>query len=778
MYQTKIIHRISIDQRYHKMKKIIKAVLGGLGVSVVLAALFPSLCLKDDAVWTYQSDVGRVDVALAGNVSDGQIEIHGKELQVDKPRLMGDSKGNQGVVVQFPVSYLQKSYQITLTPRGKARDISLAITFRGENFQVHDQRKPAWVRFENIRLNGKPIAQEANVWHGKPFFYRAKNVKIGQSLTLNFDIQKPVSFTDIRWEWIIGLFIACSLLISCSDILRRIFNDLNKKDMLQVIAEGYSNIDVVYRRVFWIIFGFLCFAFGFYAIHFMWGNLDWKYVGGFYSLPWSGRAFEGRYAGYLFRKLFTDGICLPVARDVISFLFLALNAILLCTYWKLERRVAYYVLCGLILTAQPFTLSMLYFVHMLPEVFLGVTFALTALVLSEKIASTQVTLIRKVFLTVLSIVLLNLSLATYPVLINTLAVAFVGRLLVQSFEWDGSWKQFKSYFIPFAISAGNIASGIVSYKIMISFVFPMMKSYNTEILPLDQFPERFVFLLKQSFLQLCEYNTPFISQYVLWVFLGFTVLVALYICLTGNIKQKIVRLLLLGGALFSTQTAMLVSKTYIAAPRIELFGLVFFETLITVLALSKIKRMHNPIILAAIGVVWVSVVNDLDCLRVWKLGFDAEKMLWNRVLARMENQKDFDRNRKYKIVQIGMPIALRPRFYGKPWPKRGFDRNNVGVPLTSGYEHFASLFSPHTFYYQTDFRRTIMRPDRPNDPRYKAQLKRLWEAGVLDKAQAWPHENGLIVWKDVILFVTDAKLLEEYKKQLAQEFPRQPQNTP
>ena len=60
----------------------------------------------------------------------------------------------------------------------------------------------------------------------------------------------------------------------------------------------------------------------------------------------------------------------------------------------------------------------------------------------------------------------------------------------------------------------------------------------------------------------------------------------------------------------------------------------------------------------------------------------------------------------------------------------------------------------------------------------KDQLKLLYKAGILDKARAWPHENGLIVWKDVILFVTDAKLLEEYKKQLAREFPRQPQNTP
>lgn len=172
----------------------------------------------------------------------------------------------------------------------------------------------------------------------------------------------------------------------------------------------------------------------------------------------------------------------------------------------------------------------------------------------------------------------------------------------------------------------------------------------------------------------------------------------------------------------------------------------------------------------------MSIVNDLDCLRVWKLGFDAEKMLWNRVLSRLEIQEDFDMNQKYRIVQIGDPISLRPRFYDKVRPSgRLYDQGSD--LLRYSYDTPWDLFHAHEFYYPTKFRGESLRPDRPNDPKYRDQLKRLWEAGILDKARAWPHENGLIVWKDIILFVTDAKLLEEYKKQLAQEFPRQPQNT-
>ena len=642
--------------------KIVKTLLGSFIISIVLIALFPSAFLTDDAKWTYQNDLGRMDVTFAGNAHNGKIDVTGEALQLDRPQFYLDGKGNQGVVVQFPVSYFQKSYQVTLEPRGNAEEISLVMRFKGKNFLVRNQRKPAYVRYENIRVNGKTVAEEQTVWHDQSFLYRAKNISDNSMVTLSFDIRKPFAFTDIRWERVIGLLIVCSLLISGA--LRRLFNGFNKKDMLQVISERYSNIDVVYRRSFWIIFGVLCFAFGFHAIQFMWGNHDWSML--IYSQGWGAGVRAGRYALYSFKRIFLGGIYLPLIYDVITFLFLALNAVLLCIYWKLEKRVIYFVLCGLILTAQPFTLSMMYYVHMLPEVFMGVTFALIALMLGEKIAFHKSSRTKKVVLSLLSIVLINLALGMYPVLINTIAVVFVGRLLAQSFHWNGSRKQFRSLFIPYVVSVINIALGILSYKLALTFVFPPSYGYNTKMLPFDQIPERLFVLFKQSFHQLYEYNFPFISQGVLWVFLCFTILMTLYICLTGNFKQKFVRLILLGGALFATQVAMLIADTYLIVARVELFGLVVFETLVMVIVFTKLKNLHNLSVFAATGVVWVSIVNDLDCLRVWKLGFDAEKMLWNRVLARMEIQKDFDINRQYKVIQIGMPIPLRRHFYKEP----------------------------------------------------------------------------------------------------------------
>ena len=551
---------------------------------------------------------------------------------------------------------------------------------------------------------------------------------------------------------------------------------MHKGDIIETVFKVYSNIDVTYRRAFWVIFSVLCFVFGFHTIQFMWGNHDWEMCARLQN--WGEYTWIGRYALTSFKKIFLNSIYLPIINDVVTFLFLSLNAVLLCVYWKLPKRIAYLVLCGLILTVQPFTLALMWFVHMIPETFVGASFALTALIISEKTAFGQASLMRKVGFTILSILLINLSLAMYPVLLNIITVAFVGRLLVQSFEWDGSWEECKSHFAPFAVSVLNIVLGVLSYKVMLTWVFQPAEFYNTQTLSLDRLPERLLILLKQSFHQLYEYNYPFISQAVLWVFLCFTILVALYICLTGNFKQKIVRLILLGGALYATQTAMIIANTHMIAARVELFGLVVFETLMAVLIFTKLKKIHNLTVIVTTGVIWVSVINDLDCLRVWKLGFDAEKMLWNRVLARMEEQTGFNAYKKYKIIQVGLPISMRPRFYEKSLPSVPFHDWGFSL-LTASYDFPApGRFCSYEFYYPTAFRDgERFHPDIKNT-RYKAQLKRLWEAGVLDRACAWPHKNGIIVWKDIILFITDAVLLEKYKKQLAQEFPRQIQKTP
>ena len=540
---------------------------------------------------------------------------------------------------------------------------------------------------------------------------------------------------------------------------------LNQWDILKIISNFYLNINIIYRKSFWIIFGFLCFAFGFHTICFMWGNHDWWLVEGT-TLPWEGRAFEGRYAVYLFKKIFLNNTYLPLLYDFITFVILSLNAILLCIYWKLKKKVIYFVLCGLILTMQPFTLAMLFYIHMGPEVFMGITFVILALIISEKIISEKNSLITKIILSLLSITLINLSLAMYPVLINTIAVVLVGRIFIQSLDWNGSKEQFKICFRPYLVSITNIVLGILSYKIMVSYAIETnLDRYNTQILPLNELQERLLVLLKQSFNHLYDYGYPFISQGALWVFSAFFFLLFIYSCSKGTPRQKACRLFLLLSSLFTTQVAMLIANYYMEDPRIELFGLVFFQTLIAVCVFTQFKDLRNISVIIFSSIVFMFLINDLDCLRVWKLGFDAEKMLWNRITMRLENNPEFNVKKKYNILFVGKTTddSMRIKFYNN-------EKTSVPSDELLYFSYNLSKLESLAFYYPVNFISQYFSPEMQDKKAYYEQLKRLYDAGILDKAKAWPDENGLIVWDDIILYVTDEKILEDYKKQLQEEY--------
>ena len=48
-------------------------------------------------------------------------------------------------------------------------------------------------------------------------------------------------------------------------------------------------------------------------------------------------------------------------------------------------------------------------------------------------------------------------------------------------------------------------------------------------------------------------------------------------------------------------------------------------------------------------------------------------------------------------------------------------------------------------------------------------LKRLNDAGLLENAKAWPAQNSIIVYEDIILVITDEKDLQRAKKLLAEQ---------
>ena len=85
--------------------------VGGLVISMMLCVLFPSAFLKDDALWTFQGNVGRVDVAFAGDIQNGCLEVRGDNVRADEPKWLLDNRHNQGKKAEEEYKKCKKDIQ-------------------------------------------------------------------------------------------------------------------------------------------------------------------------------------------------------------------------------------------------------------------------------------------------------------------------------------------------------------------------------------------------------------------------------------------------------------------------------------------------------------------------------------------------------------------------------------------------------------------------------------------------------------------------------------------
>lgn len=141
-----------------------------------------------------------------------------------------------------------------------------------------------------------------------------------------------------------------------------------------------------------------------------------------------------------------------------------------------------------------------------------------------------------------------------------------------------------------------------------------------------------------------------------------------------------------------------------------------------------------------------------------KFGFDANKMLWNRILMRLEEDPKFDMHKKYTIIQVGDTYSLRKKYL-----KINYDNFSSEPGLLShSYNLPRNHYRGYEFYYPTDFTKNNLWANGIKDSRYREALKKLNEVGVLQKAKAWPNKNSILINDDLILFVLDQDRLRQF----------------
>lgn len=512
----------------------------------------------------------------------------------------------------------------------------------------------------------------------------------------------------------------------------------------------YKSVPKVYRKSFWFLFGFINLAFLFHTINFMWGNEDWAAVRSAVN-PGEGVA-RGAFSLYWWQELLFDGKILPVINNLVAFAGLSLAGVLLAVYWNLPKKVLPIVICGLLFAVTPYTLAVLYFAKISLGVCLLPAMVLVALLLAEKKGEDN---LFTYLYNIISVLLLLWALGTYMPVINLIAILLLGKVLLKTVVGNlGFYVSFQSVKQGIA----NFTAALMIYWLIwlvlfeIGRITPRELSWTLLSEPLFRLPKVCWYALVQFALPL-----PFMELGYKILYLAAAVL-ALFVLIykAPTFKASLRGLLLVPFLLLASVLAL--AFLYHPAEHVAqmtFFGLPFLFALLFVMLI----RLGGGVIyrvtyVVAILLIFMNFVRVAYAEKVWKFGWDAETKLAERIITRLEKMPEFDINRQYKLLQIGEK-SLRAKYYLK-------DKYEVDNGALLGRAYYASgkAKDAYNFFYQTDFLSEDAKADALNEPVIRDFL--------LNKAQAWPAQNSLLIYGSYIVLILDEAQLAFVQRIISQ----------
>ncbi|MDR0822540.1 MAG: hypothetical protein LBN20_02010 [Endomicrobium sp.] len=201
------------------------------------------------------------------------------------------------------------------------------------------------------------------------------------------------------------------------------------------------------------------------------------------------------------------------------------------------------------------------------------------------------------------------------------------------------------------------------------------------------------------------------------------------------------------------------------------------------IALIFIQRFHLPknlMVIVCLVLINICLIQDALALKIWKFGFEAEKMLLNRIMMRIEENPKFSNNKRYEIITIGSFPSYRPYYYEKTNEKIG-----SSSLLQGGYNRAWIVFFPefkfgNSFGISGTLYRSLIKKIPGTfsqkaidavDRRYASALELVkYMREEIDNAQVWPSKNSIFV-KDgikddmgIVIIILNERELDNIKQ--------------
>lgn len=508
---------------------------------------------------------------------------------------------------------------------------------------------------------------------------------------------------------------------------------------------------VLSNRPFWCAFTAafvaLSLIFLYHGLNFMFGDHDWKYFKD--NVPLNSGLFEGRFAQFILINLLTGGKLLPILNNTFGFAGFSLGIALLAHYWRLPHKTPVYVMFALFTAVTPYILSFMYFAFLVIPCLSWNAVIIAALILSEK--ETRHT----IYLSLPAILLFTTALGGYPPVINLIATALAGRIVLAVLYESATWRALvKTY----AFTVINILCAVILYKGALSMLaargYLNTAYYNLQTTPLSEWGTKFLLvstdLIKQFTVTLPFITASYKTAALVLTLAGLTA--ATYLIIWRRNTGKVPAFIALTGLLYAPLITLFISTSLAEtefSPRIDFFGLLYFYAAMLAITLkSPCRIFKNLAAVCAVCAVCTATSALFEAQKVWKLGFETEMNLYKRISKRFEQNPDFDFNKTYIMVQDTSP-AFRRRFYHTTYTHESDDLLNISyVPgLNSGvmwnYKAIKEYAGETAYVY-------IFRPDAE-------------ALNFLQTARPWPAENSVAVGNNWIMTILSPHGLERLR---------------
>jgi hypothetical protein len=496
-------------------------------------------------------------------------------------------------------------------------------------------------------------------------------------------------------------------------------------------------------------------------INFQWGNHDWEFLIGQGNYN---RVGHGRFMAFLFPMIFTFSNYLPFISYFWLHIGVALTVIMLLIYWRAPKSILIFIMIGLLFVLNPYRIVWFFFVMGETCVSWLPVCVLLGLILSENAAKTA-NKIKTITLNSASIILFFIALSSYPVVINIFCAVVIGRFIIDLHSIDINkenaikiFNQFKYQILNFFISGLLFLSVILILKYK-QIIKPMQ--HTTALLPLNDILPRIFALMRDIFSSLSSAHFVFIPKYYTWIFL-IVIITALMVSLiymiskTESAKGKIVKIFIWTASLFFllflSQFSNIITRDYMWTTRVLYYSFPYMQVLMLILIFkfNNAVFVKNITILLCFALIYISVLQDFEAQKVWKLGFESEKMMWNRAIYTIESNPNYVKDKKYNIFQVGLFPSMRSKYYKN---KHGEDLYLLNSPYDANWLPGRII----QFYSNIKIDKRFSELDDKTIDKFKDELK---------KAKVFPAKQSVMIKENDIVIILDGRALSNIKKNI------------